>query len=209
LLKRLGFTYKKTLKASEQDREDVKTDEEEWQEWIKDIPVKSLVFIDESCARTNMCKLYGRSLRGVYAGHDSASGSWKTTTMLSSIGSTGETECLVFDGAVDGKMFAAYMENCLLPVLKDNDYVMMENLSAHKNSFDITKFEKRSIAIKYLPAYNPDFNPIEKMWSKIKCRLREYRATTKTDIFDKIGTAFSLVTTSDAKGWFKSCGYFQ
>jgi hypothetical protein len=47
------------------------------------------------------------------------------------------------------------------------------------------------------------------MWSKIKCRLREYRAATKTDIFDKIGTAFSLVTTSDAEGWFKNCGYFQ
>jgi hypothetical protein len=110
----------------------------------KTIPVKSLVFIDESCAKTDMCKLYGRSLRGVRC-HDSAPGSWKTTTMLSSIGSTGETECLVFDGAVDGKMFVAYMKNCLLPVLKDNYYVMMENLSAHENSFDITKFEKRSI----------------------------------------------------------------
>jgi transposase len=155
-----------------------------------------------------MCKLYGRSLRGVRC-HDSAPGSWKTTTTLSSIGSTGETECLVFDGAVDGKMFAAYMENYLLPMLKDNDDVIMDNLSDHKNSFDITKFKKRSITIKYLPIYSPDFNPIEKMWSKIKCKLREYRATTKTDIFDKIGTAFPLVTASNADSWFKSCGDFQ
>jgi transposase len=204
----LVLAIKKTLKASEQDRDDVKKDREEWQKWAKGIPASSLVFIDESSAKTNMCKLHGRSPCGERC-NDSTPGSWKTTTMLSSIRSTGETECLVFDGAVDKNMFKGYMEECLLPMLKDNDFVILDNLSVHKNSFNLEKFEERHITIKYLPAYSPDFNPIEKMWSKIKNKLREYCATTSSELFEKIGTAFSLVTASDAKGWYESCGYFQ
>jgi transposase len=101
------------------------------------------------------------------------------------------------------------MKKCLLPVLKDNDYVIMDNLSAHKNNFDITKFEKRNIKIRNLPVYSPDFNPIEKMWRKIKCKLRKYRTATNTDLSDKIGTAFSSMTESDTESWFKSCGCSQ
>jgi transposase len=128
--------------------------------------------------------------------------------MLSSIRVDGSTECLVFDGATDKKIFAAYMEEVLLPVLHDGDIIIMDNLSVHKNSFDVDKFKKRNIEIKYLPAYSPDLNPIEKIWSKIKTRIREHRATDTESLFLAIKDAFSRVTASNAKGWFQSCGYF-
>ena len=60
-------------------------------------------------------------------------------------------------------MFKVYMEEVLLPELKANDIVIMDNLSVHKNSFDVSKFTSHNIEIRYLPAYSPDFNPIEKM----------------------------------------------
>jgi transposase len=141
--------------------------------------------------------------------HGSAPGSWQTTTMLSSIRVDGDTECLVFDGAVDKPMFSAYMEEILLPTLKDGYIVILDNLSVHKNSFDIDKFKIRNIEIKYLPAYSPDLNPIEKIWSKIKTKLREYQATDTDTLFWAIKDAFSLITASNAEGWFQSCGYFQ
>jgi transposase len=181
---------------------------ENWAEWSAACEANSLVFIDESSAKTNMCPLRGRSIRGERC-HGSASGSWQTTTMLSSIRLNGHTECLVFDGAVDKPMFSAYMEEILLPTLKAGDIVILDNLSAHKNSFDIEKFTEHNIEIKYLPAYSPDLNPIEKMWSKIKTKLREYQATDKDALFLAIKEAFSLVTASNAEGWFQSCGYFQ
>lgn len=164
------------------------------------------MFLDESAAKTNMCPLRGRSLRGDRC-HGSASGSWQTVTMLSSIRLSGNTECLVFDGAVDKKIFASYMEEVLLPELNANDIVIMDNLSAHKNSFDMSKFSSRNITIKYLPAYSPDLNPIEKMWSKIKTKLRERQATDSDTLFFAIKDAFTTITPSDAKGWFESCGY--
>jgi transposase len=130
-------------------------------------------------------------------------------TMLSSIRVNGGSECVVFDGAVDKKMFGAYMEEVLLPELLPGDVVIMDNLSAHKGSFDTNMFISKGITIKYLPAYSPDLNPIEKMWSKVKGKLREYQATDADALFIAIGEALSSITASNAEGWFESCGYFQ
>lgn len=129
--------------------------------------------------------------------------------MLSSIRLNGSSECIVFDGAVDKKMFGAYMEGVLLPELHPGDIVIMDNLSAHKNSFDIIMFTSKGITIKYLPAYSPDLNPIEKMWSKVKAKLREYQARDDDALFIAIGEAFRFITASNAEGWFEGCRYFQ
>jgi hypothetical protein len=83
-LVKLGITYKKTLRASEQERDDIKQARKEWSQWASQANHKSFVFIDESSAKTNMCPLYGRSSCGDRC-HDSTLGSWNTTTMLSSI----------------------------------------------------------------------------------------------------------------------------
>ncbi|MEZ0298887.1 MAG: IS630 family transposase, partial [Candidatus Methylacidiphilales bacterium] len=55
--------------------------------------------------------------------------------------------------------------------------------------------------------YSPDFNPIEKMWSKVKTILRAAKARTEATLFDAIRFALKAVTPLDATGWFKSCGY--
>jgi transposase len=135
--------------------------------------------------------------------------SWRSKTMLSSLRLNGSTECLVFDGAVDKKMFSAYMEKMLLATLQPGDIVIMDNLSVHKNSFDVSMFTSKGISIRYLPAYSPDLTPIEKMWSKVKSKLREYQATDEDSLFHAIGEAFRTITASNANGWFQSCGYFQ
>ena len=204
----LELHIKKILRASELEREDIKKERDEWRNWASSCEINALVFIDESSAKTNMCRLYGRSARGERC-YGTAPGAWKTTTMLSSIRLNGKTECLVFDGAVDKPMFSAYMEEVLLQSLNEGDIVIMDNLSVHKNSFDTSKFKSRNIEVKYLPAYSPDFNPIEKMWSKIKAKLKEYKARDQDSLLNAIRDAFNLVTASNAKGWFESCGYFQ
>lgn len=153
-----------------------------------------------------MCPLRGRSAKGERC-FGSVSGAWQTTTMLSSVRLDGTTECMVFDGAVNKAIFSEYMEKVLFPVLKPGDTVIMDNLSSHKNSFDEKMFEKNNIKIKYLPPYSPDFNPIEKMWSKIKTLIREKAATSKEALFKAIQYAFKKITPHNVGSWFKSCGY--
>jgi len=205
----LGSCLKKTLKASEQEREDVVQARREWKEFQKNIDSNRLVFLDESGAKTNMTRLYGRSFRGMRC-HDSApNGHWETVTVLSSIRLDGSTESVVFDGAVDRKMFDEYIKVFLAPCLRPGDIVIADNLSAHKSqkARDIIKMQQAEFI--FLPAYSPDLNPIEKMWSKVKQTLRGIQARTHEDLFEGIGKALGFVSASDAQGWFKSCGYTQ
>ena len=169
--------------------------------------IEKLVFIDESGAKTNMTRLYGRAKAGSRARDNTPSGHWCTTTMISSVRLDGSTACMVVDGATNKDVFQAYVSKILLPTLNQGDIVIMDNLSAHKNQQVRNLIESVGAQLWFLPAYSPDLNPIEKMWSKIKSILRTLKARTEESLIRAIAKALNAVTQSDAKGWFESCGY--
>ena len=154
-----------------------------------------------------MVRLYGRSCKGQRC-FDKAPHQWKTMTVLSSITSNGHTEALVFDGALNKELFEAYVEKVLAPTLRPGDIVVMDNLRAHQSSEVERIIRLHQAELRFLPPYSPDLNPIEKMWSKVKQILRRLMARAEEALFEAIGTALDLVTASDARGWYRSCGYF-
>ena len=166
-----------------------------------------LVFIDESGAKTNMTRLYGRARVGQRAVDDTPAGHWCTTTMISSVRLDGSTAGMVVDGATHKDIFEAYVEQILLPTIKAGDVVVLDNLFAHKSQRARELIESVGAELWYLPAYSPDLNPIEKMWSKIKSLLRTLKARTKEALIEAIAQALEQVTADDVKGWFESCGY--
>ena len=87
----MDYALKKTLKASEQDREDVKIAREEWKNKQKDFDTTHLVFIDETGAKTNMTRLYGRAMLGQRCFDSAPDGRWERTTLLSALRVTGQT----------------------------------------------------------------------------------------------------------------------
>ena len=208
-LQELGLFSKKTLKASEQEREDIKQLREDWCEFQTIVEPCRLVFLDESGVKTNMTRLYGRASGGKRCHDKAPDGRWETVTVLSSIRLDGETESVMFEGAVDRKMFEAYIKEILGPNLRPGDIVIMDNLSSHKSQVAKEFIESRSASYLFLPAYSPDFNPIEKMWSKVKQILRSLKARTQEELFEAVAKALSMVTANDAQGWFKSCGYVK
>jgi transposase len=169
--------------------------------------LEKLVFIDESGAKTNMTRLYGRAKAGTRAADTAPSGRWGTTTMISSMRLDGSTACMVVDGATNKEVFQAYVQHILLPTLKAGDVVVLDNLSAHKNKAIRDLMESVGAELWYLPPYSPDLNPIEKMWSKIKAILRTLKARTEESLLNAIAKALEMITASDARGWFESCGY--
>jgi transposase len=169
--------------------------------------LEKLVFIDESGAKTNMTRLYGRAKHGQRAVDDAPCGHWCTTTMISSVRLDGSTACMVVNGATTKDIFKAYVETILLPTLRAGDVVVLDNLSSHKNQEVRDLIESVGAELWFLPPYSPDLNPIEKMWSKIKAILRRVKARTEQALTTAIAQALASVTTSDAQGWFKSCGY--
>ena len=154
-----------------------------------------------------MTRLYGRAQRGERVRDSVPSGRWETTTMIATVGRNGPQAPWVFKGALDGEMFKAYVEYVLAPTLKPGDILVMDNLSTHKNKIARKMILDTGAVIWDLPPYSPDFNPIEKMWSKIKACLRKRKARTSDELLDAIGDALATVTHKDIQGWFASCGY--
>ena len=127
--------------------------------------------------------------------------------MISSIRLDGSTACLAIEGATDTEVFRAYVRDVLCPTLRPGDLVVMDNLSPHKNDLTLNLIVQAGAAVAFLPAYSPDFNPIEKMWSKVKQFLRSAEARTWEALVAAIAAALASVTAQDAINWFASCGY--
>jgi len=127
--------------------------------------------------------------------------------MMASLRLDGRTACMTLEGATDTESFRAYVEVVLVPTLRPGDLVVMDNLSPHKSDPTLALITAVGAQVLFLPAYSPDLNPIEKMWSKIKALLRTAEARTPTDLIRAIGQALAQVTAQDALGWFVACGY--
>jgi transposase len=164
---------KKTLYAEEQKRAEVARARRRWMREQGMFDPAKLVFIDETCTSTAMVRLRGRSPRGKrlvgYAPH----GHRKTITFVAGLRQRGMTAPFVLDGAMNGPMFLAYVEQCLAPTLKRGDIVVMDNLPVHKVAGVQEAIEAVGATLLYLPPYSPDLNPIEMAFSKFKALLRK------------------------------------
>jgi transposase len=178
-----------------------------WREEITKVRHCRLLFIDESGAKTNMTRLYGRAPRGARVYDHVPNGRWQTTTMIAAVGRNGPQAPWVLDGPMDGDAFAVWAEHVLVPTLRKNDIVVMDNLSVHKNAQARAAIEATGAKIWDLPAYSPDLNPIEKMWSKIKAYLRKVKARDIESLYEAVGKAMDQVSHRDISNWFDSCGY--
>ena len=163
--------------------------------------------MDEAGAKTNMTRLRGRSPQGQRVHDDTPLCHWSSTTMISSIRRDGSTAAMTVDGATTSEVFRAYVEHILAPTLRPGDIVVLDNLSPHKDKAALALIEQAGAEVRFLPPYSPDFNPIEKMWSKVKALLRALEARTPAALVRAIGQALAQVTAQDALGWFVSCGY--
>lgn len=154
-----------------------------------------------------MTRLRGRAQRGARVHASAPSGHWHTTTMISSIRVDGTTACMAIEGATDTEVFRSYVREVLVPTLRPGDIVVMDNLAPHKNDITVGLIQDAGAQVLFLPAYSPDLNPIEKMWSKLKASLRRQEARTLPDLIQAISTALGEITPQDAINWFASCGY--
>ncbi len=119
-------------------------------------------------ASTNMARRYGRAPRGERLRASVPHGHWKTTTFVAGLRRSGLTAPFVLDGPINGVWFQAYVDQVLIPTLRKGDIVVMDNLGSHKGAQVRRAIEAAGANLLYLPPYSPDFNPIEKAFSKLK-----------------------------------------
>lgn len=107
-------------------------------------------------------------------------GRWETTTFLGALRSTGFVAPVWVEGAINGALFQAWVEQQLVKVLQPGDLVVMDNLSSHKGTRVIAAIEAVGATVRYLPPYSPDLNPIELAFSKFQKLLRDAAERTSS-----------------------------
>jgi len=180
-----------------------------WREEFAAIDPARLVFVDESGASTAMDRTHGRAPSGVRVDGPVPHGHWKVVTLTAAVrlGGVPEPACLAFDGATDAACFEAYVGRCLAPALRPGDVVVMDNLACHKTAEVARLITAAGAEVRHLPAYSPDLNPIEKLFSKLKAALRKAKARTVGALIEAIGEALRAITPTDICGWFGHRGY--
>jgi transposase len=147
--------------AAEQDRPDVAQARRVFIRRQPALDPNRLVFIDETWAATNMTRRYGRCARGLRLRASVPQGHWKLTTLVAGLRTAGISVPYVFDGALNGQRFRAYVEQMLAPTLAPGDIVLLDNLRSHKVAGIAEAVAAREAQLIYLPPYSPDLNPIE------------------------------------------------
>jgi transposase len=166
-----------------------------------------LVFIDETWATTAMARRYGRARRGTRVVGAVPHGHWKTTTLVAALRTDGLTAPCVFDGAINGARFLAYVEQALAPTLRPGDIVVMDNLGAHKVKCVRQVIEAAGAELLYLPPYSPDLNPIEQAFAKLKALLRAAAARTVDALWRAIGHVLDAFTPAECTHYLAHAGY--
>lgn len=171
------------------------------------IDAERLVFVDEMGANISLAPIHAWSRRGERAYLSAPRNRGKNTTLLASMSFEGMGPTLAVQGGTNKALFEAYVERVLGPTLEAGQVVAMDNLSAHKGEEVRELIEARGCEVLFLPAYSPDYNPIEEAFSKIKGLLRKAQARTREALIEALGEAISAVTVGDARGYFEHCGY--
>lgn len=154
-----------------------------------------------------MIRRYGRCLTCERLVDKMPHGHWMTTTFLAALRCDGLTAPLVVDGAINGAVFRAYVQQQLVPTLHAGDIVIMDNLSAHKVDGVRDAIEGVAARVVYLPPYSPDLNPIEQVFAKLRRLLQSAAERTVDGLWRRIGQLVDVFSPSECSNYIRHAGY--
>jgi transposase len=198
---------KKTLHASERDTPRVRALRGHFKKRVAAVDPRKLVFVDESGINTSMTRTRGRAAPGERVSGAVPQGHWETLTMIGALRLEGMAAGVTVDAATDTDVFGAFVHDALVPALHPGDVVLWDGLAPHKAQQMRLEIEQAQARLMPLPPYSPDLSPIEPAWSKVKGHVRDVAPRTAGALGHAAAEGFANVTATDARGWFKKCGY--
>jgi transposase len=154
-----------------------------------------------------MTRTRARSPKGLRAETVEPFNRGQNISTIAAMGLRGVCAPMTIEGAINTEVFDLYVEQMFVPVLQPGDIVLLDNVKFHYSERAISLIEAAGAEVLHIPAYSPDYNPIEECISKIKETLRSLKARTKRKLYNALAKAIEKITAQDILGWFKHCGY--
>lgn len=167
-----------------------------------------LIFIDESSINTDLVRRHGWAPEGERLQGQIPRNTPLAHSIIGALAPEGLIAAMEIEGSIDGLAFAAFVQSFLVPELERDDVVILDNNATHLHVGALSAIEAAGAFVIFLPAYSPDFNPIEQCWAKVKELLRSAAARTTKALHRAFCHAVAKVTAQDAKGWFEHIGYW-
>ena len=113
----------------------------------------------------------------------------------------------MIDGPVNGERFRLYVEQVLVPTLRPDNIVVLDNLGSHKGKAVRRAIRATGPKVFLLPKYSPDLNPIEMLFSKLKHWLREAAGRSPETVFTAIKDILNAIPSLECSNYFAQAGY--
>jgi transposase len=194
---------KKSLSATEQDP----AQRAAWRAEVAALDPTRFVFLDECGAHLAHTRAYGRAPRGARAVGRVPRNRGKATTLIASLTPAGLGPTATRLGGTTKEVFVAYLKEALAPTLHPGQIVILDNLGAHRPAEVRAIVEERGARVLYLPAYSPDFNPIELVFGTLKAALRRVGARTREALEAALREGLAAITPAQIRAFFAHCGY--
>jgi len=202
-----GSASKETALASERERPDIARKRARWKACQGSIDLKRLVFIDETWAKTSMAPLRGWAARGKRLIGKAPFKHWNTMTFIAALRHDAITAPWVIDGPINGSIFRTYVEEVLVPTLRQGDIVILDNLGSHKAPAIRNAIKAAGARLFFLPACSPDMNPIEQVFAKLKHLLRKAAERSKEAVWRRLGSRLEQFSPQECENHLRISGY--
>lgn len=170
------------------------------------------MFLDECGFALNLHRLYGWALGGTRCEEEGpfTKGQNRSVVGAFSLPSpsnpTGLWALWQRLGAWTGALFTLFVEEAVLPFVPRGSVLVLDNARIHHGQALLQAVEEAGCSLLFLPAYSPDFNPIELLWSWLKHQVRLLAPRDDDQRQSAIRFAQSLLPPQHATGWFGKCG---
>jgi transposase len=165
-----------------------------------------LVFLDKSGVNRGMNRLYGwspvgeqviiiRSTRG------------KRLSFVGAMAVDGPRTLMTYAGTMNTAVMLEFTETHLAPTLRSGDVVVMDGRNIHKNQTVRELIEKAGARVVILPAYSPELNPIECLWSTLKAKMRAVGCSDWSTLANQVNDIWNKLSAYFYPSWVRNCGY--
>lgn len=172
----------------------------------RSLPASRLVFLDECAISTALNHRYGRAKRGKRVVlHAPTYGTRRT--LVGAIALDGRRAMTTLERGLRTETYLDFVRTCLVPMLREGDIVIMDNLRIHHNADAIALIEQAGATVLFQPPYSPEFNAIEFCWSWLKHDLRRAAHRRIDALLASAERRWNQLTADLCVSWARGCGY--